>query len=136
MPSSRRASSRYWKKNWQVKILDRTGLILEIFGQRARTKEARLQTDLAHLAYQKSRLVRSWTHLERQRGGAGFMGGPGERQIESDRRQIAMRINSIKQQLEAVRRRRQQMRKGARGRADHAGHRSCRLYQCREIDFV
>src|SRR4030088_172536 len=73
---------------WGAKVLDRTGLILEIFGRRARTREGTLQVELAHLTYQKSRLVRSWTHLERQRGGFGFLGGPGETQIESDRRQI------------------------------------------------
>ena len=71
---------------WDAKVLDRTGLILEIFGARARTREGRLQVELAHLVYQKSRLVRSWTHLERQRGGFGFLGGPGETQIETDRR--------------------------------------------------
>ncbi len=87
---------------WKVKVLDRTGLILEIFGARARTREGVLQVDLAHLSYQKSRLVRSWTHLERQRGGAGFMGGPGERQIESDRRQLDERIGSLRRQLEKV----------------------------------
>ena len=84
------------------KVIDRTALILEIFGERARTKEGRLQVELALQEYQKSRLVRSWTHLERQRGGAGFMGGPGERQIESDRREIRDRIRMIKQQLEKV----------------------------------
>ncbi|MEM7056807.1 MAG: GTPase HflX [Pseudomonadota bacterium] len=87
---------------WSAKVLDRTGLILEIFGERARTREGVLQVDLAHLNYQKSRLVRSWTHLERQRGGAGFMGGPGERQIESDRRQIDERIGAIRRQLDKV----------------------------------
>ena len=87
---------------WKVKVLDRTGLILEIFGERAQTREGVLQVDLAHLTYQKSRLVRSWTHLERQRGGAGFMGGPGERQIESDRRQIDERIASLRRQLDKV----------------------------------
>ena len=87
---------------WNAKVLDRTGLILEIFGERAQTREGVLQVDLAHLNYQKSRLVRSWTHLERQRGGAGFMGGPGERQIESDRRQIDERIGALKRQLEKV----------------------------------
>lgn len=87
---------------WNAKVLDRTGLILEIFGERAQTREGVLQVDLAHLSYQKSRLVRSWTHLERQRGGAGFMGGPGERQIESDRRQIDERIGALKRQLEKV----------------------------------
>ena len=79
---------RNLETQWDVKVLDRTGLILEIFGERARTKEGRLQVELAHLEYQKSRLVRSWTHLERQRGGFGFLGGPGETQIEADRRQI------------------------------------------------
>ena len=83
-------------------ILDRTGLILEIFGDRAITKNGRLQVDLASLTYQKSRLVRSWTHLERQRGGFGFMGGPGERQIESDKRQIDKKINKIKNELKKI----------------------------------
>lgn len=87
---------------WKSKVLDRTGLILEIFGARAQTREGVLQVDLAHLNYQKSRLVRSWTHLERQRGGAGFMGGPGERQIESDRRQLDDRITALRRQLERV----------------------------------
>ena len=75
---------------WQSKVIDRKGLILEIFGARAQTREGRLQVELAALSYQRSRLVRSWTHLERQRGGAGFMGGPGESQIELDRRMISM----------------------------------------------
>lgn len=86
----------------KVKVIDRTGLILEIFGERAQTKEGVLQVELAHLTYQKSRLVRSWTHLERQRGGFGFMGGPGESQIESDRRMIGDRINRIGKQLDEV----------------------------------
>ena len=77
---------RNLEKAWSAKVLDRTGLILEIFGRRARTREGALQVELAHLTYQKSRLVRSWTHLERQRGGFGFLGGPGETQIETDRR--------------------------------------------------
>jgi GTPase len=85
-------------------VLDRTGLILEIFGERARTKEGTLQVDLAHLNYQKGRLVRSWTHLERQRGGAGFLGGPGETQIESDRRALQEKIIKLKRELETVRR--------------------------------
>ena len=89
---------------WGAKVLDRTGLILEIFGARARTREGRLQVELAHLVYQKSRLVRSWTHLERQRGGFGFLGGPGETQIETDRRIIGERIESIRSELEQVRR--------------------------------
>jgi len=84
------------------KVIDRTGLILEIFGARARTREGRLQVELAHLTYQRSRLVRSWTHLERQRGGAGFLGGPGERQLEIDRRLIDERIARIKLDLEQV----------------------------------
>ena len=93
---------RNLERAWKAKVLDRTGLILEIFGERAQTREGVLQVDLAHLDYQKSRLVRSWTHLERQRGGAGFMGGPGERQIESDRRQIDEKITRLRRQLEKV----------------------------------
>jgi len=83
---------RNLEKAWNTKVIDRTGLILEIFGRRARTREGALQVELAHLTYQKSRLVRSWTHLERQRGGFGFLGGPGETQIEADRRVIEERI--------------------------------------------
>ena len=83
---------RNLEKAWKAKVLDRTGLILEIFGDRARTREGVLQVELAHLSYQKSRLVRSWTHLERQRGGFGFLGGPGETQIEADRRALDERI--------------------------------------------
>ncbi len=97
-----------------VKILDRTGLILEIFGARARTREGRLQVELAHLSYQKGRLVRAWTHLERQRGGAGFLGGPGEAQIELDRRMIQERINAIKKELAQVVRTRELHREGRR----------------------
>jgi GTP-binding protein HflX len=93
---------RNLEKELKVKILDRTGLILEIFGDRARTREGVLQVDLAHLEYQRTRLVRSWTHLERQRGGIGFMGGPGETQIESDRRGIAEKIYRIKKLLDKV----------------------------------
>ncbi len=95
---------RNLEKAWNCKVLDRTGLILEIFGRRARTKEGTLQVELAHLNWQKSRLVRSWTHLERQRGGFGFLGGPGETQIESDRRVIGERIHKIERELEQVRR--------------------------------
>ena len=95
---------RNLEKAWQCKVIDRTGLILEIFGKRARTREGRLQVDLAALEYQRSRLVRSWTHLERQRGGAGFMGGPGETQIETDRRQIGQRITRLKRDLKDVKR--------------------------------
>jgi GTP-binding protein HflX len=93
---------RNLEKAWSAKVLDRTGLILEIFGRRARTREGSLQVELAHLNYQRSRLVRSWTHLERQRGGFGFLGGPGESQIETDRRLIAERIIKIERELEGV----------------------------------
>lgn len=95
---------RNLEREWGCKVLDRTGIILEIFGERARTKEGRMQVELAHLTYQRSRLVRSWTHLERQRGGAGFMGGPGETQIETDRRLIDQRITKLKRQLKDVKR--------------------------------
>jgi GTP-binding protein HflX len=93
---------RNLEREWKVKILDRTGLILEIFGERAATREGELQVELAHLEYQKTRLVRSWTHLERQRGGLGFVGGPGETQIEADRRALDERILRIKKQLSKV----------------------------------
>ena len=93
---------RNLERAFKAKVIDRTGLILEIFGNRAQTKEGLLQVELAHLEYQKSRLVRSWTHLERQRGGVGFMGGPGETQIESDRRAIAEKIVRIKKSLNKV----------------------------------
>lgn len=102
---------RNLERRLKAKVIDRTGLILEIFGDRARTKEGQLQVDLAHLTWQKSRLVRSWTHLERQRGGVGFMGGPGETQIEADRRQIQERIIALQKQLESVRRTRELHRK-------------------------
>lgn len=95
---------RNLEKAWNAKVLDRTGLILEIFGERARTAEGRLQVELAHLSYQKGRLVRSWTHLERQRGGFGFLGGPGETQIEADRRAIGDRIARLKKELDEVKR--------------------------------
>jgi GTP-binding protein HflX len=95
---------RNLEKAWGTKVLDRTALILEIFGERAQTREGTLQVELAHLNYQRSRLVRSWTHLERQRGGFGFLGGPGESQIESDRRLISERIVRIKKDLEQVKR--------------------------------
>ena len=95
---------RNLEKAWNAKVLDRTGLILEIFGERAQSKAGRLQVELARLTYQKSRLVRSWTHLERQRGGFGFLGGPGETQIEADRRAIAERIDTIKGELGVVER--------------------------------
>lgn len=98
---------RNLEKAWNAKVIDRTGLILEIFGRRASTKEGSLQVELAHLNYQKGRLVRSWTHLERQRGGAGFLGGPGETQIEADRRIIQDKIVRLERELEQVRRTRQ-----------------------------
>lgn len=93
---------RNLERAWQCKVIDRAALILEIFADRARTREGRLQVELALLSYQRSRLVRSWTHLERQRGGFGFMGGPGETQIEADRRQIRERISHLKKELSAV----------------------------------
>jgi GTP-binding protein HflX len=93
---------RNLEKAFGAKVIDRTGLILEIFGRRARTREGALQVELAHLNYQKSRLVRSWTHLERQRGGFGFLGGPGETQIETDRRLIQERMTRIERDLEGV----------------------------------
>jgi GTPase len=95
---------RNLERAWGAKVIDRTGLILEIFGRRARTREGALQVELAHLTYQKSRLVRSWTHLERQRGGFGFLGGPGETQIEADRRLIQERMTRIERDLEQVKR--------------------------------
>jgi len=95
---------RNLEKAWKAKVIDRTGLILEIFGERARTREGQLQVELAALSYQRSRLVRSWTHLERQRGGFGFLGGPGESQLEIDRRLIDERIARNKRELEDVKR--------------------------------
>ncbi len=105
---------RNLEKAWKAKVVDRTGLILEIFGRRASTKEGTLQVELAHLSYQKSRLVRSWTHLERQRGGFGFLGGPGETQIEADRRMIQERITRIERELEQVTRTRRLHRESRR----------------------
>ncbi len=102
---------RNLEKAWKAKVIDRTGLILEIFGERAQTREGRLQVELAHLTYQKSRLVRSWTHLERQRGGFGFLGGPGETQIEADRRALSDRIDKIKKELQTVATRRRLQRR-------------------------
>lgn len=97
---------RNLEKKWGAKVIDRTGLILEIFGERAQTAEGKLQVELAALSYQRSRLVRSWTHLERQRGGLGFIGGPGESQLELDRRLISERITRIEKDLEKVKKRR------------------------------
>jgi GTP-binding protein HflX len=104
---------RNLERAWNCKVIDRTGLILEIFGARARTKEGQLQVELAALSYQRSRLVRSWTHLERQRGGHGFLGGPGESQLEIDRRIITDRITRLKSELEQVKRTRE-LHRGAR----------------------
>ncbi len=109
---------RNLETNWGCKVIDRTGLILEIFGARARTNEGKLQVDLASLSYQRSRLVRSWTHLERQRGGAGFMGGPGERQLEIDRRLIDEKIVRLKGDLEKVKRTRE-LHRSARKRVPY-----------------
>lgn len=109
---------RNLEKFLQIKVIDRTALILEIFGERAQTSEGKLQVELAHLSYQRSRLVRSWTHLERQRGGAGFLGGPGETQIELDRRIIDDKILRIKKELEKVRQTRQ-IQRSARKRVPY-----------------
>lgn len=105
---------RNLERELKLKVIDRTALILEIFGERAQTKEGALQVELAHLTYQRSRLVRSWTHLERQRGGAGFLGGPGETQIELDRRIIDDKIVRIKKDLEKVRKTRDIQRSARR----------------------
>ena len=127
---------RNLEKAWERKVIDRTGLILEIFGARARTHEGALQVELAALSYQRSRLVRSWTHLERQRGGFGFLGGPGESQLEIDRRLIGERI--VQAQARP--------RRGAaapaaciarpRRRVPAAGGGAGRLHQCRQVDAV
>jgi GTP-binding protein HflX len=109
---------RNLEKAWEAKVLDRTGMILEIFARRARTREGRLQVELARLAYERSRLVRTWTHLERQRGGFGVMGGPGETQIETDRRLLADKIGRLKKELEEVRRTRT-LQRDARKRAPY-----------------
>ncbi|KRB44497.1 MAG: GTPase HflX [Pseudomonadota bacterium] len=106
---------RNLEKAWQVKVMDRTGMILEIFARRARTREGILQVELARLSYERSRLVRTWTHLERQRGGFGVMGGPGETQIETDRRLLAEKIGKLKRELVEVRRTRD-LQRGARQR--------------------
>ena len=133
---SRRSSSATSRRPGTAKVLDRTGLILEIFGERARTREGRLQVELAHLTYQKSRLVRTWTHLERQRGGFGFLGGPGETQIETDRRLIDERIVAHPQGPRG--RRAHARRCTARGarRVPLSGRRHRRLHQRRQVDAV
>ena len=105
---------RNLEKEWNAKVLDRTSLILEIFGRRARTREGALQVEHAHLTYQKSRLVRTWTHLERQRGGFGFLGGPGETQLEADRRMIEERLAKIENELIKVKRTRELHRESRR----------------------
>ena len=126
---------RNLEKAWNAKVLDRTGLILEIFGRRARTKEGSLQVEHAHLTYQSSRLVRSWTHLERQRGGFGFLGGPGESQLEIDRRLIEERIARIEAELEKVKKRAQASPRQPRARA-LSDRGAGRLHQCRQVDAV
>ena len=126
---------RNLERAWACKVIDRTGLILDIFGERAATKEGTLQVELAHLDYQRSRLVRSWTHLERQRGGFGFLGGPGETQIEADRRQIGERIVRLKKELEQVRRTRGLHRYRTTAGAV-SGNCPGRLHQCRKINAV
>jgi GTP-binding protein HflX len=126
---------RNLEKEWNAKVLDRTGLILEIFGRRAQTKEGSLQVELAHLNYQKGRLVRSWTHLERQRGGAGFLGGPGETQIEADRRILQDKIKKLERELESgapdAHAAPFEAQEGAA--ADRVAR---RLHQCRQVDAV
>jgi len=109
---------RNLEKAWNAKVMDRTGLILEIFARRARTREGKLQVELARLSYERSRLVRTWTHLERQRGGFGFLGGPGESQIEADRRLLADRMVRLRADLEDVRRTRA-LHRSARGRVPY-----------------
>ena len=103
---------RNLERKLEVKVIDRTGLILEIFGLRARTKEGRLQVELARLLYERSRLVRTWTHLERQRGGGGFLSGPGESQLEADRRMLDDKILRLRRDLDDVKRTRAVQRAG------------------------
>ncbi len=124
------AQQRNLERAWGCKVIDRTGLILDIFGERAATREGTLQVELAHLQYQRSRLVRSWTHLERQRGGFGFLGGPGETQIEADRRLIDERLVRIRRDLEQVRRTRGLHRSARRPRWT----RRCAGWRCHRGD--
>ena len=126
---------RNLEKAWNTKVVDRTGLILEIFGERARTAEGEMQVELAALSYQKSRLVRSWTHLERQRGGFGFFGGPGESQIETDRRLIRDRIARLKRELAAGAPHPRAAPPGAPAGALSGGG-AGGLHQCRQVDPV
>ena len=107
---------RNLEKRLGVKVIDRTGLILEIFGLRARTKEGTLQVELARLLYERSRLVRTWTHLERQRGGSGFLGGPGETQLEADKRMIDRAVGRLRRDLADVQRTRRVQRQPSDGR--------------------
>jgi GTP-binding protein HflX len=131
---------RNLEKSLNVKVVDRTGLILEIFARRARTREGKLQVELARLDYERSRLVRTWTHLERQRGGTGNTGGPGETQIELDRRLIADNIIKLKRELEEVRRTRTLHRKARQSGTGPSGPvpdcRAGRLHQRRQVDAV
>ena len=134
-----RSSRRISRKRPGTKVIDRTGLILEIFGERAATAEGRLQVELAHLDYQAGRLVRSWTHLERQRGGFGFLGGPGETQIEADRRLIRDRMAKIRRELDQVKRTRVAAPRSAPARAvagDRAGrlHKRWKVYAFQSLD--
>ena len=124
------AQQQNLEKSWQVKILDKTGLILEIFSDRAASREGVLQVELAALTYQRTRLVRAWTHLERQRGGLGFVGGPGETQIESDRRAIDDSIFRIKGNLKKVRKTRN-LHRESRQKKTKKIYFSCWLYKCR-----
>ena len=126
---------RNLERRWKAKVIDRTGLILEIFGARARTHEGRLQVELAALTYQRSRLVRSWTHLERQRGGFGFLGGPGESQLEIDRRLIGERIAQVEARARGGEAHPRAASRGAQARAVSGGG-AGRLHQCRQIDPV
>ena len=126
---------RNLEKAWNAKVLDRTGLILEIFGRRARTREGALQVELAHLNYQKSRLVRSWTHLERQRGGFGFLGGPGETQIEADRRLIGERIDPHRARAREASSAPAPASRQPQARAV-SDRGAGRLHQCRQVDAV
>ena len=126
---------RNLENEWGCKVIDRTGLILEIFGARAQSREGRMQVELAALSYQRSRLVRSWTHLERQRGGYGFLGGPGETQIEADRRLISKRIGRLQRALRKRETNPSPASPGAPARPLH-GDRPGRLYERRKIDPV
>ena len=129
------AQQRNLERHLGVAVADRTMLILEIFGERAQSHEGKLQVELARLQYLSTRLVRRWSHLERQRGGIGTRGGPGEAQIELDRRMIGERIKSIKKQLEKVKRQRSTQRR-ARERNDDLSRLAGRLHQCRQVDAL